>query len=207
MQGSRPSLHVVMATDNPGAHQAPTAPPQNGPSLDKPPCRCPSPGPSTTLPNGARTGLGDSVGQLRSVPSRRLACWPRGSVSLNHDPAGWRMPSSHGHPVPKPRRHPLTSPTPGLRPPRHCNPGLECLSSLLRASEAQGSGPRRLGMLGMSAWVLSSAAKCTHGPPQAFDAFSGSGLRLRALSLMCLSLLCSRPFSASASLLLPFLSL
>ena len=113
-----------------------------------------------------------------------------------------------------PPRAKAPAPPPYLPPPRHCNPGLECLSSLLTASGAQGSGPRRLGLLGMSAWVLSSAAKCTHGPPQAFDAFSGSSLRFRALSsvsyvpfpvvlqtFLCLGLSPSSPSSLSNLLL------
>ena len=120
------------------------------------------------------------------------ACWPQGLVSLSHGPAGWRMPSCHGHPVPKPRRHPPLPPTPRCRP-RHCDPGLECLSNLLRASRGSERWPRRLGLLGLGTRALSSTAKRTHGPLMPSLARASSSEH----GLVCLSLPGLSPSSPS----------
>lgn len=75
---------LVMATDDPGADQALTPPPQNGPNPDKPPCQCLIP--STTPLQRARAGVGDSVGQFcsmtRGLMDRHLASWPGDAAQL-----------------------------------------------------------------------------------------------------------------------------
>lgn len=179
-----------MARDEPRAYQALTLPPQNGPNLDKPPCQCPSLNSSTTLLKRAWAGLRDSVGQLCSV-SRGLM--DRHLVSVvwqccTAEPAGPRVLSASATAQQGTECQAVTatlcqspgisSLPEGLRSLRDCDPGLECANNLVRASGARSGGPRRVGLLGMKTSALSSAAKCTHGLPRAFDAFPGSGLQL-----------------------------
>lgn len=97
-----------------------------------------------------------------------------GPISLSNSPAGWGMPSCHGQPVPKPRRHSPPGPAAPPAPhPRACHPDLECASNRVRASGTQSGGPRRLGLLGRSAWALSPAAKHAHSLPWVSDASLG----------------------------------
>lgn len=72
-----PDPCLVMATEDPGAGQALSPPPQNGPNPDKSPCQCPSP--SITSLKGA--GLGDSAGQFCRVT--------RGLVDRHLAPVAW----------------------------------------------------------------------------------------------------------------------
>lgn len=141
MPGSDPCL--VMATDDPGADQALTPPPQNGPNLDKLPCQCPSPSPNTIPLKRAQAELGDSVGQLcsitRGLMDRHLAslawqCCTAGSVGPRALLASTRAQQGRGcqavtaTPCQSPGAIPLPQ---GLQSPRNCNPGLEHASNLV----------------------------------------------------------------------------
>lgn len=124
---------------------------------------------------------GTDIWPLRPGDATQLACWPQGPVSPRHRPAGQGMPSCHSHPVPMSWRH---HPPPGSAVPQelHSRPGV-CKKSG-QSLRARRGGPGRVGPLGESAAALSSAAKHTHGPHRAFDAFAfpSSGLQLPALS-------------------------
>lgn len=69
--GPKPGPNVVMATDNPGADQALTPPPQSGPGLSELPCLCSSQGPGTTPPKGAQSRA--ALQCVRRPHTRRLA--------------------------------------------------------------------------------------------------------------------------------------